>query len=211
MPKHISVVTAIEKNRLSSDTPFLVCLDIQVIDPATGAQVETIHLVRNNEAITFNGFDYQAFMFDIELKQDAGTQNPVSLVMTDYSKAIQARMQAYGGGIGFKVTIMVVNAGALTQPPEIIEDFEVIGASSSNYVCSFELGVESALAKTFPRRRQTRDFCQWRYKEVSTCGYSGTLPSCDLTLKGSNGCAAHNNAIHFGAFPGINSNGARYA
>lgn len=210
MAKSLSLATVIEKNRLSSDVPFLVCLDIEVIDPATQTHVETIHLVRNDEAISFNGFEYQPFLFDIELKQETGAMSSVSLTLTDFTKAVQGRIQAYGGGIGFLVNIMVVNAGAPDQPPEVLENFEVIGASAANYVCTFELGVENALAKNFPRRRQQRDFCQWRYKDASTCGYTGSLPKCDLTLQGVNGCAAHANTVRFGAYPGINSNGVRY-
>jgi hypothetical protein len=210
MPKQLSVASVIEKNRLSSDVPFLPCLDITVIDPATFATVEVLHLVRNDEDIIYNGFVYKAILFDLELKQEAGTQGSVNLSIVDYTRALQGRMQAYGGGVGFRVSILVVNAGALDQPPEIIEDFEVIGASSADYSASFTLGVENALAKTFPRRKQTRDFCQWRYKDAVTCGYTGGLSSCDLSLQGANGCAAHGNTVRFGAFPGINSNGARY-
>lgn len=210
MPKNLSVLTAIEKNRLSSDVPFLVCLNIEVIDPSTLRLVETLRLVRNTESISYNGFEYQAILFDMEIKQEAGAQNPVSLTITDFTKAVQGRMQAYGGGVGFSVTIMVVNAGALSQPPEITETFEVMGASASDYVATFELGVENALGHVFPRRRQMRDFCQSRYKEAGTCGYVGNMPTCDMTLQGSNGCAAHGNTIRFGGYPGINSNGARY-
>ena len=104
----------------------------------------------------------------------------------------------------------VVNAGALTQGPEITEYFEVITASAENFRCSFGLGADSEVMKTFPRRRQTKDFCQWRYKGKQ-CGYTGALATCDLTLQGPNGCAAHNNTIRFGGYPGLNSNGLRYA
>lgn len=210
MPKQLSVATVLEKNRLSSDVPFLVCLDIRVVDPATKALVEVLHLVRNSEDITFNGFEYRAIMFDMEVTQEAGAQNPVTLTVTDFTKAIQGRMEAYGGGVGFLVTLIVVNAGALGQPPEVVEDFEVVGASAANYIVNFELGVENALARTFPRRRQTRDFCQWRYKEAGTCGSTHPSATCDYTLQGSNGCASKSNTIRFGAYPGINSNGARY-
>lgn len=209
MSKSLSVASVIEKNRLSSDTPWLIALDIDVIDPATGNLDETMYLVRNTEAIKFNGHDYQPASFDIELKEESGTQQSIRLAIKDYSKTVQAKMQEYGGGCGFKVSVMVVNAGALDQPPEIIEHFEVIGASSADYVCSFSLGAENALTKNFPRRRQTRDFCQWRYKGEQ-CGYVGSLPSCDLTLNGANGCRAHNNSIRFGAFPGINTQDIRY-
>lgn len=211
MSASLSVATAIEKNRLSSDTPFLVCLDVNVVDPISGYTVETIRVVQNTEAINFNGFDYEPASFDIELKADAGKQTSVSLSINDFSRAIQARMQAYGGGVGFGVVITVVNAGNLAAGPEIVEYFEIVGASAANYAVTFTLGAENSLAKVFPRRRQTRDFCQWRYKDGATCGYTGDMPSCDLTFEGANGCTAHGNAIRFGGFPGINQNSRLYA
>lgn len=207
--KSLSIASIIEKNRLSSDVPFVVALDIEVVNPGTGSVVETLHLVRNTEALTFNGHTYEPASFDIELKEEAGAQQTVTLSIKDYSRAVQGRMQAYGGGIGFSVTVMVVNTGNLGQGAEIVEYFEVVGANAANYVCSFTLGAENHLSKTFPRRRQTRDFCQWRYKDPETCKYSGPMTSCDLTLYGPNGCQAHGNTVRFGAFPGINSRGVR--
>lgn len=209
MTKSLSVASVIEKNRISSDTPWLICLDIDVVDPNTASIVETLHLVRNSEAITFNGHEYQAMSFDIELKEESGSQQNIKLSIKDYTRAVQQRMQDYGGGVGFSVTVMVVNAGNLAAPAEIAEYFEVVGADSGSYTCNFTLGAENNITKTFPRRRQTKDYCQWRYKSED-CGYTGTLPSCDLSLKGANGCAAHQNVIHFGAFPGINGRDVNY-
>ena len=209
MSTSLSVASVIEKNRLSSDVPWLVCLDIDVIDPATRSVVEVIHLVRNTEPITFNGSQYIAANFDIELKSEAGAQSNITVSINDYSLAIQKRMQDYGGGIGFRVAIMVVNGAALTQPPEIIEHFEVVGADSGNYSCSFQLGAENNLTKTFPRRRQMRDYCQWRFKSPE-CGYTGSAPTCDLSLQGPNGCGAKNNVVRFGAFPGLSGRDTRY-
>lgn len=209
MSKSLSVASIIEKNRLSSDVAFLICLDIDVVDPATGTLVETAHYVRNTETITFNGHTYEPANFDIDLKEESGQLQTVKLTIKDYARIIQQKMQAYGGGVGFGVSLSVVNSAALDHPPEVIEFFEVVGADSSNYVCSFTLGAENVVTKTFPRRRQTRDYCQWRYKG-DECGYSGSMTSCDLTLKGANGCEAHQNVIRFGAFPGINNRDVRY-
>ena len=143
------------------------------------------------------------------MKEESGVQQEIKLSIKDYSKAIQQRMQAYGGGVGFNVAVMVVNAGLLNQPPEILENFQVIAADSASYVASFHLGAENNISKNFPRRRQARDYCQWRYKG-DECGYTGTNPTCDLSLKGANGCVAHQNVIHFGAFPGINGRDVNY-
>jgi phage-related protein len=209
MSKSLSVASVLEKNRLSSDVPFLITLDIDVVNPDTGQVVETGHFVRNPDPITFNGFEYTASSFDIELKEESGKLQEIRLSMKDYTRLVQQRMQDYGGGVGFNVTVSVVNSAALDKPPEIQEFFTVIASESSQYVCSFTLGAENVITKTFPRRRQTRDYCQWRYKGPE-CGYSGTKPTCDLSLRGENGCQAHDNVIRFGAFPGISQRDVVY-
>lgn len=208
MPKIIPISTVVEKNKLSSAVPFLVCLDITVIDPYTAATVETLRVVQNNEDFTFNGNTYAAANFTIGFKAEGSTQPTIELGMVDYTRALQQRMQAYGGGVGFKVTVSVVNSGAPSAPAELVEFFEVIAATSSDYSANFTLGAESGLARLFPRRRQMRDFCSWRYKSTE-CGYTGGLASCDLTLNGTNGCVVHANAANFGAFPGINPRNGR--
>lgn len=208
--KSLSVASVIEKNKLSSASPWLIALDIQVIDPNTGQLVETLYVVRNSEPIQFNGNTYQEASFDLELKEQANATPTVQLTFNDYTQALQARMQAYGGGVGFNVTAYIVNAGNLAQGPELIEYFEVVGASAQQYVCTFTLGAENTVMQTFPRRMQTRDYCQWRYMSPE-CGYTGPNPSCDLSFTGPNGCRAHNNTINFGGFPSLNSNNLQYA
>jgi len=170
MSKSLSVITSIEKGSISSSQPFLVCLDIDVIDPATGLIVETLYLIRNTQNITYNGHTYTAAAFDISFKSEAGTLPSVSVTIQDHSRAVQARMQAYNGGMGFTVKLTVINYGDLTQPPEIVEYFEITHASASDYTAQFTLGAENVLAAPFPRRRQTKRFCQFRYKGDS-CGY----------------------------------------
>jgi phage-related protein len=210
MSKPLSIASVIEKNKIASDVAYVPLLDIEVVDPATSVLVEVLHIARNPEAVTHDGEEYEAGNFDIELRSDAGTQPTINLTIADMTRAVQAKMQEYGGGIGFNVTIKIVRSDALSQPPEVVEYFQVIGASATNYVASFTLGAENAITRTFPRRRQTKDFCQWRYKDPLTCKYAGVLTTCDLTLQGPNGCATHLNTINFGAYPGINRNGIRY-
>lgn len=209
--KALSVASIIEKNKLASDTPFLLLLDIEVVNPDTRVVEEVVHYVNNTETVSFNGNVYDPASFELDFKQEAGAPAQVTVKIKDFTRQLQARMQEYGGGIGFNVTMIVLNAGNLTQPPEVIEYFQVTNANVDQYIVTFMLGVENALNFTFPRRRQLRDFCSWRYKDADTCKYSGALPTCDLTLQGPNGCAAHNNSVNFGGFPGINSNNARYA
>lgn len=209
MSKPLSIATILEANKVSSDVAFIPLIDLEVVDPITGVVAMVLHIARNPEPIVFNGNTYEPGIFDISLKEEAGSAAQVSLTVNDYLQVIQQFMEQYGGGIGSNVTFYLVNTANLAQGAEVQEYFQIVGASSSEYQHSFTLGAENALMVTFPRRRQTRDFCQWRYKSPE-CGYTGGLATCDLTLKGANGCTAHNNSLNFGGFPGINSNGYRY-
>jgi phage-related protein len=212
MSQALSVATAIEANRLASDVAFLALLDIEVINPDTLATVTMRRVVNNADPVTFQGELYEAGRFDVQVKQEGGKQAEVTLSITDHTQGIQAYMEAYGGGIGFNVTLYIVSAAELDKPAEMVVYCQIIGASSAGFTHSFQLGAENVLGMTFPRRRQTRDFCQKRFKVVGPgeCNYAGGATSCDLTLKGANGCAAKSNTINFGAYPGLNNNGYRY-
>ncbi|MEZ2310891.1 hypothetical protein AB6809_30025 [Paraburkholderia sp. RCC_158] len=203
MPERVSVASVIEKNRIGSDVPYLAFLDISVIDPATNAVVETLHYVNNTEDITRRGILYTAVQFSLELKTAVGTQPQITLTMLDYTRLVIQRMQNYGGGTGFPVTIMVSNSAALDEEPEVQEYFEVVTASADNYSVSWTLGTENALNRQLPRRMQRRDFCQWVYRDSKTCRYTGALAACDHTMRGPLGCKAHQNVINFGGFPNL--------
>jgi hypothetical protein len=211
MTKALSIATVIEANRLSSDVPFLALIDLEVVNPTTGVVVTVKHIANNGEPVLMNGNTYEPGKFDITLTQEAGKQADVSLTVNDYTQTIQGYMEQYGGGIGSNVTLYIVNGAALDGEPEAVEYFQIVGATSVGYTQQFKLGAENTLMVTFPRRRQTRDFCQARFGDPLTCKYVGPLTSCDLTLKGVNGCAAHDNTINFHAYPGLNSNGYRYS
>lgn len=206
----LSIASVIEANRLSSDIPFIPLIDVEIVDPTTGVVVTVLNIARNPEDVVFNGLTYTAGLFDISLNTEAGKPADVTLAVTDYTQALQGLMEAYGGGVGSNVTFYLVNGGNLTQGAEAVEYFQITSASSTDYSHSFTLGAENTLMQTFPRRRQTKDFCQWRYKSTE-CGYTGSMPTCDLTLQGVNGCKAHANNLRFGAYPGLNGNGYRYA
>lgn len=209
MSTNLSLATVLEKNKLSSDVPFLALIDVDVVNPATGVVVITLHIVNNPESVTFNGVIYEPGGFNFELKAESGKQPEVTLSINDYTQTIQGYMQEYGGGVGSNVTLAIVRGDALDQPAEIVEYFQIVGASAAAYDATFQLGAENAVMKTFPRRRQHRDFCQWRFKSAE-CGYTGVLTTCDLGLQTSNGCTAHSNTINFGGYPGLTSNGTRY-
>lgn len=210
MSNILSVASAIEKNRIDSGIPFIPMIDVEVMDPRTGALVEIIRYANNPEDIVWKGNVYQAGKFDLQIKNESGAQPEVSLTVNDYTQAIQARMQEFGGGLGFNITLAIVNTDRLNEDAEVVEYFQIVAAESADYKITWKLGAANGLTLTFPRRRQTKDFCQWRFKDPDTCRYTGAATTCDLTLQGPNGCGVKQHTMFFGAMPGINSNGAVY-
>jgi len=207
MAERISVASIIEKNKLGSSVPYLAFIDVDVIDPATGNTVETLHYVNNTEDITRQGVLYTAAQFSLELKTQVGTQPQITLTILDYTRLVIQRMQDYAGGTGFPVTVTVTNSAALDEAPDVQEYFEVVTASADNYSVSWTLGTENALNRQVPRRMQRRDFCQWVYRDGNTCRYNGPMSACDHSMHGALGCAAHGNAVNFGGFPNLVSQG----
>lgn len=206
--KNIASVLVIDKNKLSSDRAWLVALVVGVIDPVSGANIETLRLVRNDEIVLIDGEQFEPFPFEIEIEESEGIPT-VNVTIQDQTQTVQSRMDQYGGGVGFDVTVMVVSGDSVLTigaEPELTEEFKVTGASVSNYVVTWELGVGNPLHVSFPRRKQYTDQCSFRYKGAE-CKYAGALPSCDLTLGGANGCRAHGNAGNFGGVPGVKIRG----
>lgn len=200
--RHLSVATVIEKNKLASAVAFVVALEIDVKDQVTGAFVETLRFVRNDEDITYKSAVYTAASFDFEVQNESNTLPRVQVIFRDYTRDVQSRMEAYGGGVGFDVRILVLNSGNLSAGPEMRETFTVTTAAVASFVVTFGLGAENPLTALFPRRRQFRDRCPWRFKSAQ-CGYTGAVTSCDFSLQGINGCAAKGNQANFGGFPGL--------
>lgn len=209
MAKSFSLSTIAEKNSVASSTPFLILLDIEFVDHISGNIVDTEKVVRNNEDVVFNGQTYTALPFELTLKHKSGEIPDLSISFEDHAKLLDNYMRLYSGCVGSNVNITLVNADRLNEPPEHVEYFKVVGANTNNYSVTWKLGAENPLASAFPRRRQMRDRCAWRYKS-SECGYVGAITTCDQSLTGANGCEVHANSINFGGFPGIRPTDGTY-
>lgn len=208
MSRALSVGSVIDKNKITSEVAWVVLLDVDLIDPNTRAVVETLHIARNDINIIYgedesgNPIVYQAGNFSIEVDQQQNSEPNVSIVAQDQTGFIESRADALAGGVMSEIQMTVVNSARLDAPPEMQERFQVISSSIKDRVVTFQLGAENPLNVQFPRHRQWKDRCAWRYKGYG-CGYNGPLPTCDYTKDGPNGCAAHNNTLNFRGLPGL--------
>lgn len=198
---HLSVATAIEKDRIISDTAFVLLFEIDILDELH-SPVETLRLCKNSENLIYRDQEYVASNFAMKLSIDAQSAPSLDVTAEDPAGYIRDRMEMYGGGVGFSVTMMVINTGNMDQPPEIKEQFKVVGASAQGYQVSFSMGVDNPVSTRFPNKLQFRDQCSYKYKG-SRCKYAGSMPTCDYTYFGENGCKAHNNSANYGGFLGL--------
>ncbi len=202
MARHLSVATAIEKNRIASTVAFVVALKVDVRDPLTRQIAETYRIVNNAEDLTIQGELYTASAFTMNLTEKAGEMPTFSIDIEDITRAVESKLQPYKGGVGSDVHVYVVNSDQLDETPEYNETFKITGASSQGYKVSWKLGIDNPLSLRFPRRRMFPDQCSFKYKGPE-CGYTGSLSSCDLSRNGDNGCTAHYNVARFGGFPAL--------
>lgn len=157
MPKGITITSVIEKNKISSSVAFLVLIEIDVIDQLTKTFIETLKMANNTTDVILKGVTYLAYPFSIDIKEREGELSEIQLAIDDVASLVQGRMQAYGGGVGFNVRILIVNSAELNSDPDIIEEFLVVSSSANDYKVSFTLGIENPLTISFPKRKYYRN------------------------------------------------------
>lgn len=201
---NLSIASVLEKNKVHSDNALTIAMVIDVADPITGQHVETLRIVNYDTDLTIDGELFTKIGFDLNLKDDAGELQNIQLTIQDQAGLIRPYLQTYRGAVGSSATMMVVTVDPddNTTLVDFSEIFEIISVSAPDYAITIELGAENPLTRAFPARVQFRDRCPFRYKS-RRCGYSGSMPSCDLTLTGANGCRAHDNEKRFGGYPAI--------
>ncbi|WP_298434597.1 DUF1833 family protein [Geobacter sp.] len=203
--KSISSTLTIEKNRIATENPWLVLLDITLTDGVT-----KFSLVANTEDIQFQGRTYTAMPFNlIPPKESSKGEIPtVTLEVCNVTRVIQGYLEALDGAIGSGVVMRIVNAAYLAEDyAELEMEFEVLAAKCNAQWVSFTLGAPSPLQKRFPLYRYIAMHCKWvqDYKGAE-CKYSGPLPDCKGTL---DDCRAHGNSRRFGGEPGLSGGGVR--
>ena len=174
-----SEAAVLEKNRLASDAPFLIFLEIE--NPSIGE----IRLVRNTENIQWQGKEWQAFPLDIETSSEDGKTIPaLNVKVSNCGGIIQTYLQQYNGLVDSGVRLMVALASNLANPnPEFELDFLIKSASYDESWVTFCLSASAELMNRFPAHRYINNFCPFRCGDLR-CGYIGagicvnTLETC---------------------------------
>lgn len=202
MAGHLSVATVIEKNKVVSNVAFIILAQVHIVNPNTRLVEEVLYIARNNEAVTYKGNVYQPADFDLNIRNSRGQPMSVELSCKDPTKFIITKMDEMAGGVQSRITLMTINSARLNEEPEMLEEFEVLTANTNDFDISFSLGAANPLAIKFPKHRQMRDRCTWRFKGYG-CQYTGAAAKCSYTLEGVDGCKAKSNQVNFGGLRGL--------
>ena len=199
MPLSISTEAKIEKNKLGSNDPWLLMLEIQYY---TGGS--PIRLVWNTEQVVWKSYTWYPASFvlgDQEESQD-GAIPVVNLGVIDLERQLIPLVDFYDGGLGAIVNVFIVHSNYLNNATSEFEaQFEIIGVNiQHDGTITFKLGAEDLTSRRSHPHFFMAAYCRYNEFKGTLCGYSGGETDCDRTLTR---CRELNNASRFGGFPGM--------
>ena len=191
---NLSAAAIIEKNKLVSDSVWIVLLEVKTPDGF-------IRLASNNVDVKWNNVTWTAFPFIIDtLKYEKDELIEVPVRISNVSRIIEYYVEYYDGLIGQDVTLRVVNSKFLeAETPELEEVFTITSTSTDASWCTFKLGSGFPLRQRFPKHRILKDYCPFAYKGIQ-CKATSSLPDCPKTLYG---CFVRGNQQRFGGEPAM--------
>lgn len=190
----------LEKNKLATDSSWLVTLDITFTEPGT----DTIYLVNNTENITYGGQEYTAFPFeiDVESQKTTGEIQSFTVRVSNITGALEPYIEAADGCIDAAVTIRYVNTACLTASFADFEiDYEIVGCEIARDWVTFTLGAPNPMRRRYPMDRYIPRQCNWvrHFKDIE-CKYTGADTTCTGTYTD---CVEKDNVANFGGYLGM--------
>ena len=199
MPLTLSSTAIEEKNKLATDSAFLILLEITI--PGTD---DMIRVVNNTEDITWNSLDWTRTQFDLDTitTGSTGEVTSVELRVDNTQQVLEYYIHSYEAWckVNYRepilCTIYVVNSLNLADPTAEAEyDFQLIQPKSNPLWITFTLGASNPFDKRYPRTRLI-PVCPWKFKG-SRCLYAGAETSCNKTF---DRCKTLDNTLHFRGF-----------
>ncbi len=213
MPKSLDANLILEKNKIQSDSPWLLFLEITLLTPNNPNEVNPLKLyfVRNPENITYSGQEYIAFPFTVEpyKSTNKGEIPIVEIKVSNITQYIQKYLEYYQGGVGSNCKITVVNRANLDASYTELEiEYDVISCEANEDFIIFRVGAPNPLTQRFPLYRYIASHCRWTFRDAE-CGYTETtFANCERTMED---CRERERIEWFGGFPGLRNDTIKIA
>lgn len=207
MAEAITSLFVLEKNKVYNQERWLVLVECPI------SATQAIRIVHDEANFTWNGKTYYAAGMAVtpNRSNSEGTLESITLTVSNLSGELRSMIEA--GNLDGK-TVQIRRVHAFSQATDVIQyRFQISTIQMTWDTISFVLAHTNLLNKPMPPNRFLRDICGWAYKSPE-CGYKGTLPTCDKSLGGANGCRLHGQdefysqmpVLHpkrYGGFPGV--------
>lgn len=204
--REISDDLKVQKNQLEQDQPFLLLYELWIQDDGS----ERFCFCYHDQAVEWDGRQYNPYPIrrGKMTESSEGELNAWPIVVANLDPMMAPLLEQHHGFHGKRVRMILAHRDFLEDPGAALVESAFVEASAvdENQV-SLSLGYGRTLKKKVVRRR-FNGRCDFRYRDPETCAYDGALPTCDHSLAGDNGCAAHgvDSPIHprrYGGFPAI--------
>ncbi|TLP41033.1 hypothetical protein [Arcobacter arenosus] len=199
---NLSSVVAVEKNKLNTDSLFLVLLEINIPD------TDTIRIVNNNEDIAWNSYTWQMFPFSIDERSETSNAEisqfqikvaNINNVIGEYVRKYETYVKT-NGFTPITCTLYVVNTKDLDNTTPVFSTNLILSSTSINFAeVSFKVSARDLFRARTPLYRMYPNNCRFKFKSTQ-CGYSGVASSCDKSLSN---CRTLSNSSRYGGFPTI--------
>jgi lambda family phage minor tail protein L len=162
-------------------------------------------------SIVFDGETYLAAPLQSEdvTENIAQEIDQTTVTVGAVDKVIVALLENYDGLRGCKFTRRLVDADNLGDPTAFTDDiFWVSSVVLKSTAAAFTLKSKMDLMNLeLPLRRFYRGTCQFKFKDLQTCRYSGSATTCPHTISGCQTLFQDMGLdfIRFGGFPGTGS------
>ncbi len=193
-----------EKNKLSGDGAWVVLLELSI----SGEDV--IRLANNNEDVTWDGYTWQKFSFELDtIKEDGqGGLPSFTVKISNITREFTSLIDGHDGATDSEVIIRVVNSEILTETEPLFVDISrVISTSIQLDWIVFTLGAQNPMQMLSPRERYLANHCRYKEFKGTKCGYAGVDGTCDRTFSD---CSTKGNSMRFGGFPAITQGNGVY-
>lgn len=199
MPIDLPLPLLTAKNTLHDREAWLLLAEIDLVALSPPL---TLRLARNTEDISWNGYLWQAFAFELDDMEESseGKVPSLTLRVANVNRMVQGYVERLPeGGLDSTVTLFLVHSGNLTETTVPTFRFSIVSVECTALWVSFGLGAENPFLRRLPRNLFRADACRWRFRDAR-CGYTGPGTSCDKTFAR---CVSLGNAERFGGFPGL--------
>lgn len=195
---HADLKTA--KNALNNTDAWLVLFDVYVSDS------EVLRLTNNEAAVTWSSETYSPFPIGFESLEETGQGDLpyISCFVANVDRLVSGYLETHNGLLDRAVKMHIVNTSNMSVGITI--NLMIRETTVTDTTVNFRLSHHPFFEIQFPHQRWLRHRCRWQFKGTEcgwTSGGTGSSETCDKTLDGANGCAAHLNQARFGGAPSI--------